>query len=173
MKVLRNKGHICVRDYTRTNVVQNGKKRGFDTILEREKTMMSHKKMINNHTFIRAAKRHENVKLQCECGWKYLLFHNRTTELLQLNTACQKSSFCFIQGILIRETSLKQCFVCLNDTKWLQLPICKTLKLKWNVYPKRKIPLLFACMTFLLLRNTKEDLFFSLMMKVNGVQSCF
>lgn len=162
MKVLRNKGHICVRDYTRTNVVQNGKKRGFDTILEREKTMMSHKKMINNHTFIRAAKRHENVKLHCECGWKYLLFHNRTTELLQLNTACQESSFCFIQGNLIRETSLKQC---LNDTKWLQLPIFKTLSKTEN--------LLFACMTFLLLRNTKDDFFFSHTMKVNGVQSCF
>lgn len=38
--------------------------------------------MINNHTFIR----HENVKLHYECGWKYLLFHNRTSELLQLNT---------------------------------------------------------------------------------------
>lgn len=107
MKVLRNKGHICVRDYTRTNV-QNSKKMRFRYDTRGEKSMMSHKQMINNHTFIRAAKRHENVKLHCECGWKYLLFHNRTTELLQLNTACQKSSFCFIQGNLIRETSLKQ-----------------------------------------------------------------
>lgn len=87
---------------------------------------------------------------------------------MQLNTACQKSSFCFIQGNLIQETSLKrllnkdsvnslQRFLCLIDTKWLQLPIFKTFKLKWNVYPKRKIPLLFTCMTFLLW-NTKDDI---------------